>query len=61
MIKCPLCEGKGKVYKPDSLKVKDKRELARKMRDLGFTFNVIMRALDYKSPHSVTQALEENI
>jgi len=59
-MKCPCCNGIGKVDKSTLTDRPKRREMARKMRKLGFTLEVIMRALNYKSPRSVVLALERN-
>ncbi len=55
---CPCCKGKGTISKTDILDKPKRREMARKMRKLGFTLEQIMRALEYKSPRSVVLACE---
>lgn len=55
-MKCPCCKGKGSVEKADIIDKPKRREMARKMRKLGFTYESIMRALEYKSPRSVVLA-----
>ena len=57
---CPFCKGKGSVNKVDILDKPKRREMARKMRKLGFTLIVIMKALNYKSPRSVVLACKRN-
>lgn len=59
-MRCPCCKGKGKIDKSEIIDKKKRREMARKMRKLGFTLEVIMRALDYKSPRSVVLACKRN-
>lgn len=56
IIICPCCGGLGKVDKSNILDRPKRREMARKMRKLGFTLEVIMKALNYKSPRSVVLA-----
>lgn len=56
-MKCPCCNGIGKVDKSTLTDRPKRREMARNMRKLGFTFAVIMKALGYKSPRSVSLAL----
>jgi hypothetical protein len=55
-MKCPCCNGIGKINKSTIIDKPKRREMARKMRKLGFTLEAIMRALDYKSPRSVVLA-----
>lgn len=57
-MKCPCCNGQGKIDKSSLTDKPKRREMARKMRKLGFTFIVIMKALNYKSPRSVSLALK---
>lgn len=59
-MKCPCCNGSGKVDKNIINDKPKRREMARKMRKLGFSLNVIMRALNYKSPRSVVLACQRN-
>lgn len=59
-MKCPCCNGIGKVDKTIITDRPKRREMARKMRKLGFTLEAIMRALNYKSPRSVVLACERN-
>lgn len=56
-MKCPCCKGSGTINKNILHEPPRRREMARKMRGLGFTFSEIMRALNYKSPRSISQAL----
>lgn len=56
-MKCPIC-GIGKINKEVITDKPKCREMARRMRKLGFTYEVIMKALDWKSPRSVQLALE---
>lgn len=55
-MKCPCCKGKGNLNKETLLDKPKRREMARKMRKLGFTLEVIMKSLNYKSPRSVVLA-----
>jgi len=59
-IKCPCCNGIGKVDKIILTDKSKRREMARKMRRLGFSLRVIMRALNYKSSRSVSLACNRN-
>lgn len=56
-MKCPCCKGTGSVDKNVITDRPKRREMARKMRKLGFSLNVIMKALNYKSPRSVVLAV----
>lgn len=53
---CPCCKGKGQIERSSLVDKPKRREMARKMRKLGFSLSVIMRALNYKSPRSVILA-----
>ena len=55
-MKCPIC-GIGEINKELITDKPARREMARKMRKLGFTYEVIMKALNWKSPRSVQLAL----
>jgi len=58
-MKCFICNGTNKIV---IRKVRDKQECKRKaqmLRDLGFTYEEIMRALGYKSPRSVFLQLKK--
>jgi hypothetical protein len=60
-VKCPLCEGEGKVEKNvlrNRAWIKERKLKAIKMRKLGFTYTEIMKALGYKSPRSVAIQLK---
>lgn len=59
-MKCPCCNGKGKVIKSEIIDKPKRREMARNMRKLGFTLEAIMKALGYKSPRSVVLACNRN-
>lgn len=57
-MKCFICNGTNRVIIPE---VRDKEECKRKaikMRELGFSYSEIMRALGYKSPRSVAIQLK---
>jgi len=57
-MKCFICNGTNKIIVP---KVRNKEECKRKarmMRDMGFTYHEIMKALGYKSPRSVAIQLK---
>jgi len=54
---CPCCKGLGSIDKTTFTDKPKRREMARKMRKLGFTYTAIMKALDYKSPRSVQLAV----
>lgn len=56
-MKCPCCNGTGNINKVMLTDKPKRREMARKMRKLGFTYTAIMKALDYKSPRSVQLAV----
>lgn len=56
-MKCPLCN-QGEIKKSQLVDRPARRQKARELRKLGFTFHEIMRALGYKSPRSVTLALQ---
>ncbi len=58
-MKCFICNGTNKIIIPE---VRDREECKRKaikMRDMGFSYSEIMRALGYKSPRSVALQLNK--
>lgn len=64
-MKCPICNGSGSIDEPrlerskiDLIEVK--REMAKKLREKGFSFRQIQKALGYKSVRSITHLLNLN-
>ena len=58
---CPVCEGSGRLpepYRDACDELQERREMARTLREAGYSLRQIMRALGYKSPRSVVLALE---
>lgn len=59
---CPICKGSGKLEDPHKMQV-DQVEvnaaMAKKLREKGFSIRQIMRALNYKSTHSITELLKK--
>jgi hypothetical protein len=58
---CPICEGKGVIeapYQNARDECQERREMARTLREAGYSIRQIARALGYKSPRSVVLALE---
>lgn len=59
-IKCPMCEGCGKINSPHFQQkiMKEKELTAKRMRKRGYSIREIMRAMKYKSPRCVAQLLQ---
>jgi hypothetical protein len=60
MIKCPVCNGRGKLASPS--RVPDtalRQEAAVTLVGSGFSYRETMRLLGYKSPRSVVQAMKK--
>ncbi len=60
---CPVCEGTGAFELPTKIKQSDldiKRYLVGVMHKKGYSIRQIMRALNYKSPHSVHILINRN-
>lgn len=60
-FKCPVCNGTGFTDNPHgiSIDVVDvKRQMARQLRDKGFSVRQIQKALGYKSPGSIQHLLK---
>jgi hypothetical protein len=58
-IKCPMCDGCGEIHAPEfkhKLMI-EKRQTALRMREEGYSFREIMRAMGYKSMRSVQNLL----
>jgi len=58
-MKCPCCKGTGSVDKKILIEPQRKKEMVIEMRNLGFKFREIMEALNYKSPRSISKALNK--
>lgn len=57
---CPICKGTGIFQNPNRMQVDTvevKRELAKKLREKGYSIRQIQQALGYKSTRSVTYLL----
>jgi hypothetical protein len=57
-MKCPCCKGKGEIKSPKNPKeyLALRRQMAREMREEGFTLQYIAKVLEYKSWASVVLA-----
>lgn len=60
-IKCFMCDGCGRIKLPDFKQkfMAEKIKTAKKMRGRGYSIREIMRAMNYKSPRSVTNLLDK--
>lgn len=58
-MKCFICNGTNKIIIPEARNKKECKRKAIKMRELGFSYGEIMRALGYKSPRSVAIQLKD--
>ena len=54
-IKCPLCVGKGKIEIPVTVDKKKRAVIC--LRKNGFGIREIQRLFNYKSPHSISNIL----
>lgn len=59
---CPICNGSGKVdfpYKLQIDKVEINAQIAKRLREKGYSIRQIMHALNYKSTRSITELLKK--
>lgn len=59
---CPICKGSGKLEDPHKMQVDQvsvNTDIAKKLREKGFSIRQIMRALNYKSTRSITELLKK--
>lgn len=58
---CPICGGNGILEKPKfkQKKMKQKEELAKRLRKHGYSIREIMRLMNYKSPRCIQMLLEK--
>lgn len=57
---CPICNGSGELPSPyhREITAKDKGEIAKILKEKGYSIRQIMLFLKYKSPRSITRLLE---
>ena len=60
MLTCECCFGTGKVIEDDKLNKARAVRVARFLRSEGISIRKIMRLMDYKSPRSVQDLLENS-
>jgi len=59
-MKCPLCNGEGYVLRlPKDLELPKKVIIAHNLKEAGLSIREIMKAMNYKSPRSVSCLLEK--
>lgn len=62
VIKCPICNGSGKITKPKTLaeekKLKEKAILI--LHKQGFSYSAIMNFMNYKSKRSVAYYIKKH-
>lgn len=57
---CPICNGTGKIDKPAMInQMQQKINVAKLLRDNGYSIRQIMNLMGYKSTRSVTNLLEK--
>jgi len=60
-MKCFICNGTNKIIVPKRRNIEECKRKAIALREMGFTYEEIMKALGYKSPRSVAIQLNNKI
>ena len=58
---CPICNGSGKIVAPNKMPDNaqaERADIAKRLRERGYSIREIMRLMNYKSPLSITLLLK---